>query len=344
VKWFNVDVEKRTAVVAEIGINHNGDISLAKEMIAAAKEAGADAVKFQTLTPEHLFAPGVLDEKKVPFGDEEITLRELFERVSLSDEDFMELKEYAEKIGIYMFSTPFSLHDLNRIDSIGFDVYKVASPDIVFLPLLREMAHRGKPTILSVGTATLEEIDRAVSIFRERGVPLALLYCVSLYPPRAEEVHLRSMQVLMEVYPDIDVGFSDHTIGVHLPIVAITLGAKIIEKHFTIDRSLPGPDQEVSMTPDELRIISTAAKEVRVALGEGGWRKVEDREKENAIAFRRGGILKKNKRAGDIISSDDVLFVRPAVGISPARFEDVVGRRMRRDKKAGEILRWEDLE
>jgi len=341
--WFGIDVGKRPVIVAEAGINHNGDVSLAKELIAAAAESGADAVKFQTFIPEYLFDPYTLDNNKVAWKDEEITLRELFEKVALSDDEFVELKEYAEKLGVEIFSTPFSLTDLDRIDKLGFSVYKVASPDVVFLPLLEEMAQRGKPTILSVGTATLEEVDRAVKIFRKRNTPLALLYCVSIYPPNPEEVNLNSMKVLMEIYPDIDVGFSDHTIGVHVPIAAITMGAKIIEKHFTLDRSLPGPDQAVSMTPGELKIIRKAADEVWKSQGSKGWRISPEREQEISSFARRGAMLIKDKKTGEVIEREDVIFVRPAKGISPDKFEFIVGRVLKNYKKKYERLDWGDL-
>lgn len=339
---FGTDVNTRPLIIAEIGVNHNGDVELAKEMIDAAKESGADVVKFQTFSPERLFVESFAKSRRIKFGDEEMTLWEFLKKVSLSWEDTEKLKEYAEKKGISFLSTPFSFEDADFLESIGVEAFKIASTDLSNYPFLEHIAKKGRPVILSSGTSTLAEIEKAINILKNHNVNVVLLHCVSLYPADPEKIHLRSIQTLRKIFK-VPVGFSDHTVGIHIPIAAITLGAQVIEKHFTIDRSLPGPDQACSMTPDELKLLRKAADEVWKALGKE-WKEMSEEEMEVARTARRSIVSKDEIKKDEVITIEKVTFKRPGTGIEPEHISHIIGKTAKIDIKKDEIIRWEFLE
>ncbi len=337
-KLFGVDINQRPLIIAEIGINHNGDMTLAKELISAAKENGADAVKFQNFTMEEFYVEKWAREKK---GWNSFLWEDL-KKLELKEEQLAELKEYAEKTGIHFFSTPFSERDADILEKIGVEVYKVASMDINNTPFLQYLAGKGKPIIVSTGMSTLWEIDMGIQTLIDESATFAILYCVSLYPPTPEKVHLRSLKTLMSLYPDIPVGYSDHTLGIHAPIAAMAMGAKIIEKHFTLDKNLPGPDHRVSMTPDELKLLSQAAKELWTMLGKS-WKQLSQEEKEIGKIAKRSIVLRKAKRKGETIRREDITFKRPGTGIPPYEVDKIVGRKVKHDLPPDHILKWSDL-
>lgn len=339
---FGVDIRKRPLIVAEIGINHNGDVNLAKEMIDAAKESGADVVKFQVFSPERLFVESFAKSKQIKFDEENLTLWEFLEKVSLSWKEIEELKEYSEEKKIGFLATPFSFEDADFLESINIEAFKIASPDLSNYPFLEHIAKKRKPIILSSGTSTLAEIEKAINILRSFNIPMVLLHCVSLYPVDPEKIHIKSIQTLKKIF-GIPVGFSDHTLGVHIPIVAIALGAQVIEKHFTIDKSLPGPDQACSMTPNELKILRKAADEVWKALGKD-WKDISEEELEVSKISRRSIVTKCEIKKGEVITSEKITFKRPGIGIEPGQLLYVIGKTAKFDIKKDEIIRWEFLE
>lgn len=342
-RLFGVNLTERPLLIAEIGINHNGDSDLARKMIKAAAEAGADVVKFQAFAPEGLYVESWAKDKKVMFGDEELTLWDFIERVKLGWDEMKELKKYAEELGIGFLVTPFSFEDADFLDELGVEAFKIASTDLTNYEFLRHVARKGKPMIVSTGTSTMEEIAKAVRVIREEGNDnIILLHCISVYPAPPEAIYLDSIRILKEVF-NLPVGYSDHTVGVHIPIAAIAFGSQVIEKHFTLDPNLPGPDQKGSMTPDELRILREAADEVWKA-AKMGWKIIGEGEKRLLKVARRSVVASKDIKAGERIGLDNVTFKRPALGIGAKYFEMIYGRKVRRDIKKDEFIRWEDLE
>ena len=257
-------------IIVDIGANHNGDMELAKKLIYSAKENGAHAVKFQSWTPESLIAQEEYeknqsydDSPKKHFG----SLREMVEKYYLRSEQHIELKKYCDKIGIIFCSTSFSKEEVDLLESLNVLFYKVASMDINNLVLLQYIAQKQKPIVLSTGMASLAEIAKAIDIIeRENNNQIVLLHCISIYPPAYEDINLHNIIMLQQTF-GYPVGFSDHTIGTSIPIASIALGCCLIEKHFTIDKDLPGWDHEISADPSELRIIAEESKNVAKSLG-----------------------------------------------------------------------------
>jgi len=334
---FNID--QKPVIIAEVGINHNGNLALAKEMIDAAVENGADIVKFQTFTVEEFYVEDFAKSKK---GWNRNTLFEDLKSLEFSEEEWFELKEHADQKGIMFLSTPFSPKDVDLLAKLNVKGYKIASMDLSNPPFIRYIAQKGNPLILSVGMSTIKEIDIAIESLIDFNIPIALLYCVSLYPPTVDKVHLRSIETLKRMYPHIPIGYSDHTIGIHVPIAAITMGAQIIEKHFTIDKNLPGPDQKVSMDPTELRILRQAADEIWSALGQT-WKVLSKEEIEVGKVARRSVIINRNMKAGEVIKEKDITLKRPGTGIPPYEVKHVIGRTLKVDVPHEHILQWEDL-
>ena len=342
-KLFGVNINERPLIIAEIGINHNGDVKLAKEMIDAAAEAGADVVKFQTFSPERLYVEDFAKNKRIKFGDKEISLWDFIDTVKLSWDDTKKLKEYAESKGVGFLSTPFSFEDADFLESIGVEAFKVASTDLTTYPFIEHIAKKGKTIILSTGTSTIGEIEEAVNIIKKTGNDkIVLLHCISIYPAPPETIYLKSMEILKNFFK-LPVGFSDHTEGIHIPIAAIALGARVIEKHFTIDRSLPGPDQAGSMTPDELKLLRKAADEIWKAIGDG-WKIMTEDEKNVAKMARRSIVAKRDISEGETISLENVTFKRPALGIEAKYFKHFIGKKNRNSLKSDSYLNWSDVE
>ena len=343
VELFGVNINSQPLIIAEIGINHNGDVELAKKMIDAAAEAGADVVKFQTFSPERLYVEEFAKSKKIKFGDKEMSLWDFIDEVKLSWDDTKKLKEYAESRGIGFLSTPFSFEDADFLESIGVEAFKVASTDLTTYPFIEHIAKKGKPIILSTGTSTIGEIEEAVNIIKNTGNDkIVLLHCISIYPAPPETIYLKSIEILKNIFR-LPVGFSDHTEGIHIPIAAITLGAQVIEKHFTIDRNLPGPDQAGSMTPDELRLLRKASDEIWKALGDG-WKIMTEDEKNVSKMARRSIVAKKDIPEGEIISLENVTFKRPAMGVEAKYYQYLIGKKTKKNVRFDEILEWKHIE
>ena len=332
-------------IIAEIGANHNGDMNLAKKMIDSAKQCGCDAVKFQSWTPDSLIAKEEYernqqydDSPKKHFG----SLREMVERYYLRPDQHIELQEYCDKVRIAFFSTPFSVEEADFLEELDVPFYKIASMDINNLTLLKHAAKKKKPIIVSTGMATLTEIENAVKTIEHEGnYEIVLLHCIAIYPPAYEDINLNNIPMLRQTF-GYPIGFSDHTIGISIPLASVVLGSCVIEKHFTLDKDMPGWDHEVSANPEEMRIIVEESRNIVKALGT--YRRVVGKaEEEKKLKFRRSIVVKSDLRQGHILTLDDLSFKRPETGIRPDEVQYVIGRKLKRDIENDELIHWDDM-
>jgi N,N'-diacetyllegionaminate synthase len=331
-------------VIAEIGSNHNGDMDLCRRLIDAASEAGADAVKFQSWTESTLIAKEEYDrnpeysDKKKHFG----SLREMVRAYQLTPDQHRVAHSYCAERGVAFCSTPFAPEEVDLLDELDVPFFKIASMDLVHLPLLTYTARKGRPMVISTGMATMGEIERAVATIRAAGNDrIVLLHCISIYPPDHETIHLRNMATLAQAF-NVPVGFSDHSLGVSIPLAAIALGACVIEKHFTLDKDMEGWDHAISADPPELRTIVSDGLNVFRALG-STQRTVSEAEMEKRVKFRRSLIAKRALPRGHALSIEDLDYKRPATGISPDELGYALGRRLAADVQEDQVIRWDDL-
>ncbi|BCB96335.1 N-acetylneuraminate synthase [Dissulfurispira thermophila] len=334
-------------IIAEIGANHNGDMDLAKKLIVAAKEAGSDCVKFQSWTKDSIFSRKKYEDNFFLNDDyrnrTDYTLEEIVDKYSLSEEKLLELKAFADKIGIDCISTPFSKKEADfLVDMMQAPFIKVASMDLNNYPFLEYLAKKGKPMVISTGLSEFYEIDKAIKTIEKAGNnQIVILHCVSTYPPRDEDVHLNNIKTLMNIYPEYPIGFSDHTIGIAIPLAAVALGACVIEKHFTLDKNMEGWDHKVSATPDELKAIVENANRIYKAMG--SYRIVVTETPERIVEFRRSIVLRRDMKKGEIITYDDIDYKRPGNGLAPELTDFVVGHKVNKDLKYDHILKKEDI-
>jgi N,N'-diacetyllegionaminate synthase len=331
-------------VIAEAGVNHNGNQELAARLVEAAAAAGADAVKFQTFRAEEVAtASAPKADYQLETTSRTETQLEMLRRLELGWEAHAALKLLAEERGLVFLSTPFDLSSVDGLDRLGVDAFKVASPDVTNVPLLEEIGRRGRPVLLSTGLADIEEVGRALAVLRGAGdVDVVVLHCVSEYPAAAEDANLRAMATMSARF-GCPIGYSDHTEGSEVALAAVALGASVLEKHFTLDRRLPGPDHRASLEPDELARFVTAVRRVESALGTG-IKEPTEAERRNARAVRRSLAAAEDLPAGTVLTREVLTALRPGTGISPARIESVVGRRLRRNVAHSELLALSDLE
>jgi N,N'-diacetyllegionaminate synthase len=331
-------------VIAEIGSNHNGDMDLARRIIDAAKEAGADAVKFQSWSKDSLVSKAeyARDTRYARLDPSALTLEQAVERYQFTPAQHRDMAGYCRQRGITFFSSCFSAAEVELLESLDVPAYKIASMDVNHLPLLDVVASTGKPVLLSTGMATLGEIETALARLRRGGAgPIALLHCVSLYPCPPAEANLRNIPMLERAF-GVPIGFSDHTLGVAVALAAVVLGACILEKHFTIDKTLAGWDHAISVDPSELVAIVQGGRAVKEALGHSE-RIVGAAELEKRKAFRRRAVARQDLRKGSRMRAEDLEFKRPGTGIGPDQIDSVVGRTLLRDVGAEEELEWSDL-
>ena len=331
-------------VIAEIGVNHCGDMELAKKMILAAKMAGADAVKFQTFSADALATPEtekVRYQKSTTSPDE--THYEMLRSLEFSRDDHGPIMDFCAINDIDFLSTPYDIDSARFLDESGVGFFKTASADIVDLPLHRFLASTAKPVIISTGMANTAEIDSAVACYGETApLSLALLHAVSNYPCSDESLNLRVIPTLRRKY-NLVVGFSDHSVGNHGAAVAVTLGAKILERHFTLDKSLPGPDHKASSTPEEFAELVATIRKTELVLG-SDIKTIQEEEKQMAAVSRKSIVTKYGLPQGHLLSSDDLTMKRPGTGIAPVDLPKVVGKRLTLDLSAGHLLDWDDFE
>ncbi len=325
-------------IIAEAGVNHNGSLAAAKQMVLAARNAGADYIKFQTFSPEKLVS--VYAEKaeyqKQTTGTEESQL-EMLKKLALTQEDFLELKTYCRQQGIGFLSTPFDLDSIHFLDKLNMDFWKLPSGEITNLPYLLEIAGTGKPVVMSTGMCGMEEIRQAVDCLKKAGTPeITLLHCNTEYPTPMEDVNLKAM-ITMEKEFCLPVGYSDHTRGIEIPVAAAALGACVLEKHFTLDRGMEGPDHQASLEPEELKAMVTAVRNVEEALGSGKKEPSQSEQKNRAVA-RKSIVAKCRIKKGERFSEENLTVKRPGTGISPMRWPELMGQTADRDYAEDELI------
>lgn len=328
----------RTLIIAEAGVNHNGRLDLALKMVDEAKRAGADIVKFQTAIPERVISryADKAEYQKETTGNEESQL-EMCRRIHLKLSDYDIIKEYCEEVGIEFLSTPFDLESIDYLEKLGMKLWKIPSGEITNLPYLIKIAKTGKPVIMSTGMAELEEVEEAVNVLKEGGAgEITLLHCTTEYPAPFDSVNLKAMNTLREKL-GTKVGYSDHTTGIEVVVAAVSLGATVIEKHFTLNRNLEGPDHKASLEPEELEVMVNKIRIIEKALGDGIKRAAEAEKKNIAIA-RKSIVAAKDIKKGEILSEDNITTKRPGNGISPMQWFEVLGTEAIRDFGEDELI------
>ena len=331
-------------IIAEAGDNHNGSLDLAIYLCDLAKKAGCDAVKFQVFITEEVILRGT---EKAPYQKKTDKSKDQFEMVKkleLSFDDFKKIKRHCDEIGILFLSTPYDIKSAEFLNEIGVPFFKVSSTDLNNFYLLETIAEFRKPVILSTGMSEMEEIKRSYNFLIEKGVPeISILQCTSEYPAPFEELNLRVIETFKKEFPSAIIGFSDHSEGILAGCIAVSLGAKILEKHFTLWKGLEGPDHQASLSPEELFEWVKSIRLTEKMLGDG-IKKIQPSEKEVRKVARRSIYLRKNKRKGEKINKKDIITLRPLKGITPDKYPDIIGKRLKRDKKKLEPLFEEDLE
>jgi N-acetylneuraminate synthase len=335
---------KPVFVIAEAGVNHNGDPALARALIDAAADSGADAVKFQTFQTASLAsrsAPKAAYQVETTGSGE--SQSEMLARLELSLDTLRALQAHAAARRLVFFSTPFDEGSVDTLGALGVPVFKVPSGEITNLPLLRHIATQGKPIILSTGMSTLDEVGAALAAIRQvADLPVALLHCVSAYPAPPGDVNLRAMDTLRECF-GCATGLSDHTLGLEVALAAVARGATIVEKHLTLDKRLPGPDHRASLEPAEMTALVRGIRVIEAALGDGEKRPMPSELDTRRVA-RKSLVAARPIRAGERLVKDAVAIKRPGTGVSPAELEQALGRRVRRDLAADDVIDWAALE
>lgn len=325
--------ENKVIIIAEAGVNHNGSLELARRMVAEAKAAGADYVKFQTAVPEMVIssiAPKAEYQKETT-GESQSQL-EMCRAIHLPLSDYAGLAGLCRSEGIGFMSTPFDLVSIDTLAPLGMDYWKIPSGEITNLPYLRKIARQQGRVILSTGMSTLPEVEAAVSVLEQNGTPrgnITLLHCTTQYPTQPADVNLRAMDSLATL-GCAAIGYSDHTTGIDIPVAAVARGARVIEKHFTLDKTMAGPDHRASLDPQELRAMVTAIRRVEEALGDG-IKRVAPGEAPNIEVARKSIVASRDIRAGELLTDENITVKRPGGGISPMRWDSVIGTRAIRD-------------
>ena len=322
-------------IVAEAGINHNGDVALASELVEAAAAAGADAIKFQTHFPEHEM---LRDGATASYVGE--SLFDLLTRTAISRDDHFTLRDLAARRGIMFLSTPFSREAADFLETVGVPAFKTGSGELTHLPLQQHIARKGKPMIISTGMSMPEEIDRTVQAVRAVGTSFALMHCTSTYPTPYEHVQLDCIAALQQKY-GVPVGFSDHTLGNFMAYGAVAIGANLFEKHFTISRALPGPDQQGSMEPDELADLVKGVRSIERARGAA--KTIQPGEQDVRNMAHHSVVSVRDIAAGATIAPADVWAKRPGTGIPARQLGEIVGRTAKRAIPKDRLISWDDL-
>lgn len=330
-------------IIAEAGVNHNGSLDLAVRLVEAAKESGADAVKFQTFRADALAtasAHKAAYQERTTSNSE--TQFQMLQRLELNAEAHKLLIHECGRLGIQFLSSPFDIESADLLDEMKLPLYKIPSGEITNLPYIRHIARKEKPVILSTGMSTLGEVEEAVKTLRDFGTSeITLLHCVTEYPAPFGEINLRAMHTLRTAF-DLPVGYSDHSPGTEIAIAAVALGAVVIEKHFTLDRNLPGPDHAASLEPAELKQMVAAIRHVETAMG-NGIKTPASCEIPNISVARKSLVVSRQLAAGHKLRPGDINIKRPGNGIPPRQEEDVIGRTLRCDVEKDELLRWDHL-
>lgn len=330
----------KTFIIAEAGVNHNGSLDFAKRLVDVAVEAGADAVKFQTFKADRLVSRSAQKaeyQKQTTSVDE--SQYEMIKKLELGDKAHRELIRYCKEMQIMFLSTPFDHDSIDLLHNLGMPIFKVPSGEITNLPYLRHIGKLGKEVILSTGMADLGEIEDALEVLMQAGVPkmgITVLHATTEYPCPIDEVNLRAMQTIGTAF-GVKVGYSDHTQGIAVPIAAAAMGACVIEKHFTLDRNLPGPDHNASLEPHELKAMVGAIRDIEIALGDGVKRSTQSELRNRPVA-RKSLVASHAIKAGEVFSEKNMTVKRPGTGISPMLWDEVIGRKALRDFATDELI------
>jgi N,N'-diacetyllegionaminate synthase len=330
----------KTLIIAEAGVNHNGDIDLAKRLIDVAADSGADLVKFQTLNADQMVTLNAAKAEYQLLGTSPLeTQHEMLSKLELSESAHRELIAHSTKRGIGFFSTGFDISSINLLVSLKQEIFKIPSGEITNLPYLRHIGQLGKDVIISTGMSNLDEIERALSILENSGTlrsRITVLHCTTAYPTPMADVNLRAM-VSIQNKLKVSIGYSDHTLGIEIPIAAVTLGASVIEKHFTLDRHLPGPDHKASLEPQELKTMVQAIRNIEIALGDG-IKRIMPSELANRGIARKSIVTSKLIKAGETFTSKNLTTKRPGTGVSAIEWDRFLGQIARRDYIVDEFV------
>lgn len=336
----------RTLIIAEAGVNHNGDINIAKQLIDVAAEAGADIVKFQTFKAENLVG------KKAPKARYQVentgsneSQFDMLRKLELSYDDHIELMNHCRKKNIEFLSTPFDLDSIDLLKKMGISIFKIPSGEITNLPYLEKAGKSGKKIILSTGMADMKEIEEAVNVLIKSGTgkdDITVLHCTTEYPAPYQEVNLKAMLSIRDFF-DVKVGYSDHTPGIEIPVAAVALGASVIEKHFTLDKNMEGPDHKASLEPAELKAMVSAIRNVEKAMGDGV-KKASPSELKNMAVARKSIHTARVVKAGHVFTMDDLIMKRPGDGISPMKLDEILRKKAKSSLPEGHKLLWADIE
>jgi len=337
----------RTIIIAEAGVNHNGSLEIAKRLIEKAAEAGADIVKFQTFKADKLVSQFAkkAEYQKTNLADNDDNQYNMLKKLELSVEMHLELLAHCKQCGITFLSTGFDEESVDLLDHLEIPFYKIPSGEITNKPYLQHISKKGKPVVMSTGMSNIKDIKNALDLLTENGLELSnitLLHCNTDYPTPMKDVNLLAMHHIKDTF-GVKVGYSDHTKGIEIPLAAVALGAEIIEKHFTLDRDMQGPDHQASIEPHELKVMVDSIRNIELALGGTGKKEITNSEKHNISIVRKSIHIALPLFKGEIIERKHLTMKRPGDGISPMLINEIVGKKTRRDIQRNEKLSWKDL-
>ncbi len=332
----------RTLIIAEAGVNHNGSIELAKKLVEKAKEAGVDYIKFQTFKASKLVTKAAkqAEYQQKNVGKEGDSQYQMLKKLELSPEEHEVLIDYCHQLGIKFFSTAFDFDSIDYLHSLNLGLWKIPSGEVTNYPFLKRIAAYNEPTILSTGMCDMEDVRAAVEALYKNGLSkenLILLHCNTEYPTPFEDVNLKAMDALRKEF-GVEVGYSDHTKGIEVPIAAVALGATVIEKHFTLGRNMEGPDHKASLEPDELKAMVSAIRNIEKAVGGDGTKHVSESEKKNIAIVRKSIVAACDIKAGEEFTEQNLTVKRPGSGISPMRWEEVLGQKAKKDFNEDDLI------
>ena len=332
----------KTLIIAEAGVNHNGSIELAKKLVEKAKEAGVDYIKFQTFKASKLVTKAAkqAEYQQKNIGKEGDSQYQMLKKLELSPEEHEVLIDYCHQLSIKFFSTAFDFDSIDYLHSLNLGLWKIPSGEVTNYPFLKRIAAYNEPTILSTGMCDMEDVRAAVNALYKNGLSkenLILLHCNTEYPTPFEDVNLKAMDALRKEY-GVEVGYSDHTKGIEVPIAAVALGATVIEKHFTLDRNMEGPDHKASLEPDELKAMVSAIRNIEKAVGGDGTKHVSESEKKNIAIARKSIVAACDIKAGEVFTEQNLTVKRPGNGVSPMRWEEIIGLKAKRDFSEDELI------
>lgn len=333
---------QHTIIIAEAGVNHNGSIYMAKQLVLKAKEAGVDYIKFQTFKASKLVTKSAkqAEYQQKNIGNGEESQYQMLKKLELSPKEYQILIDYCNELGIKFFSTAFDFDSIDYLHSLNLGLWKIPSGEVTNYPFLKRIAAFNEKTILSTGMCDMQDVKNAVESLYKNGLSkenLILLHCNTEYPTPFEDVNLKAMDALRKEF-GVEVGYSDHTQGIEVPIAAVALGATVIEKHFTLDRTLPGPDHKASLEPDELKAMVSAIRNIEKAVGGDGSKHISDSERKNIAIARKSIIAAKDIKKGELLTEENLTVKRPGTGISPMRWEEVIGTKAVRDFNEEELI------